>query len=196
MTEKTLSVEIERFLKLKGDNETAFNTIVASGKNSSLPHHHPKEDSLGKKFFLIDLGSRHYGYCADLTKMFFWSKIPRQLRRIYDTLLSAQEASIKKIREGVPTSEIDKAARIIIEKKGWKKNFTHGLGHGVGLSVHEIPIIAPANKEILREGMVITIEPAVYFTNNFGIRIEDMVLVKKDKGEVLSGNLNRQPESI
>jgi len=196
MTEKTLSIEIERFLRLRGDNEIAFSTIVASEKNSALPHHFPKKEKLGKSFFLIDLGSRYYGYCADLTKIFFWSKIPLHLRNIYDVILEAQEASIKKIREGVTAEEIDTAARIVIEKKGWGKNFSHSLGHGVGLSVHELPLLAPGNKEILKEGMVVTIEPAVYFSNKFGIRIEDMVLVKKNKGEILSGNLNRQPESI
>ena len=191
MSEKDLSIEIERFLRLKGDNEIAFPSIVASGKNTAFPHHKPGNKKLTDKFSLIDLGSKYYGYCADLTRMFFWGKIPPLLREIHDTVRKAQNLSIKKIKDGVKASEVDKAARKFIDKKGWGKYFGHGVGHGVGLSVHEPPILGPNCDHILKEGMIITIEPAIYLENKFGVRLEEMVLVKSKKGEVLSGNFYR-----
>jgi len=196
MSEKDLSIEIEKFLRLKGDNLIAFPAIVASGKNTVFPHHQSGDKKLSNEFFLIDLGSKYYGYCADLTRVFFGSKMPLLLRKIYDTVRKAQQESIKKIRDGAKASEIDKIAREIVDKKGWSKYFGHGLGHGVGLCVHEPPMLGPNCNEILKEGMVITVEPAIYFENKFGIRLEEMVLVKQRKGEVLSGNFHRQVKTI
>ncbi len=191
MSEKDLSIEIERFLSLKGDREIAFPSIVASGKNTVFPHHQSSDKKLSNEILLIDLGSKYYGYCADLTRVFFWSKIPLLLRKIYDTVRKAGDESIKKIRDGVKASQVDAVARKIIDKKGWGKYFGHGLGHGVGLCVHEPPMIGPNCDQVLKEGMVVTIEPAIYFKNKFGVRLEEMVLVKKSKGEVLSGNFHR-----
>ena len=191
MSEKDLTIEVERFLRLKGDNQLAFSTIVASGQNTVFPHHVSGNHKLNKGFFLIDLGSKYYGYCADLTRVFFDGKIPFLFKRIYDTVRKAQSESIKKIREGVTAQKIDKIARTIIEKRGWGKYFGHGLGHGIGLCVHEPPLLRPNNDTVLKEGMVITIEPAVYFKDQFGVRVEDMVLVKKQGCEILSGNINR-----
>jgi Xaa-Pro aminopeptidase len=191
MSEKDLSIEIEKFLRLKGDNEIAFNTIVATGKNTAFPHHLPSDIKLQKNFFLIDLGAKCYGYCSDLTRLFFWDKMPLLFRKIYDIIRIAQELSIKKIRDGIPAAIVDKIARQYIEKKGWGKYFGHGLGHGIGYCVHEPPNLSPNSKEILKEGMVITIEPAIYLNKKFGVRIEDMVLVKSTKGELLSGGIDR-----
>jgi len=185
ISEKNLSIEIERFLRLKGDRDIAFPNIVASGKNTAFPHHLPGDKKISNEILLIDLGSKYYGYCADLTRVFFWGKMPILLRRVYDTIRKAQQESVKKIRDGIRVSEIDKVAREIIDKKGWGKYFGHGLGHGVGLCVHELPMIGPNCNQILKEGMIITIEPGIYLTNKFGIRLEEMVLVKKDKGEIL-----------
>ena len=191
MTEKDLSIELERFLRTKGDNSVAFPPIVASGRNSSRPHHISANTKLNKNLFLIDLGSRHYGYCADLTRVFFWGKIPTLLKRIYSIVQKAQEISIKKIKPGVKAGDIDKAARDFIDKKGFGKYFGHGLGHGVGLEVHEPPYLAPNNEQILKQGMVVTIEPAIYLKGKFGVRIEDMVLVKQKKGEIIHGHVHR-----
>ena len=191
MSETTLSIEIERFLRLKGDNQVAFPSIVASGKNTAFPHHSPTDETIGKRIFLIDLGSKYYGYCADLTRVFFNGKISTLFKKIYDTVRIAQAESIKKIKDGAKAGNIDKAARGVIEEKGWGKYFGHGVGHGIGLCVHELPVLKPGSQTILKEGMVVTIEPAVYFKDKFGIRIEDMVLVKRKRGEVLSGDINR-----
>jgi len=191
MGEKDLSIEIEKFLRLKGDDEIAFKPIVAAGQNTIFPHHMPTNTKIGKKNCLIDLGSKYCGYCADLTRVFFWSKMPSLFKRIYDTVLKACDLSIKNIRDGAKAGDIDKAARELIDKKGWGKFFGHGLGHGIGLSVHEPPFINPKSTDILKEGMIITIEPAIYFRDKFGIRIEDMVLVKSKKGEIISGDFDQ-----
>jgi len=192
MTEKELSIEIEKFLRLRGDNSIAFPVIAAYGANSAIPHHMPQKDKiLTENFFLIDLGAKYYEYCADLTRVFTWGKITPFFKGIYDIVRKAQDLSIKKIKDGVKVKEVDAAARSFIEKKGYGKFFGHGTGHGIGLEVHEIPYISQRSEDILKEGMVVTIEPAIYIKGKFGIRIEDMVLVGKHKGEVLSGNFCR-----
>jgi len=191
MTEKQMHIEIERYLKLKGDAQIAFSPIVAAGKNSALPHYLCGKDKLNKGLFLVDLGSKYQGYCADLTRVFFWGKMPNLTRKIYDIVRKAQELSIKKIRDGVKANEVDKAARGYIAKKGYAKYFIHGTGHGLGLEVHEPPYLNSKNETKLKEGMVLTVEPGIYLPGKFGIRIEDMVLVKKGNAEVLSGNTNR-----
>ncbi len=186
MTEKDLALELERFLKIKGDSEIPFPPIIAFGRNTSFPHHLPEETPLiHNKFILIDLGARSYGYAADLTRVFFLGKMPIRLRRIIDIVKKAQELAIKKIKDGVKAKDVDAAARDYIAKKGYGKNFLHGLGHGVGLCVHEKPYLNPVNNSTLKEGMVVTIEPAIYLHNRIGVRIEDMVLVRKNRGEVL-----------
>ncbi|MFA5272482.1 MAG: Xaa-Pro peptidase family protein [Candidatus Omnitrophota bacterium] len=192
MTEKDLSIEIERFLCIKGANSVSFPTIVAYGKNSALPHHKPQVIQNTKDgFSLIDLGAKYCEYCADLTRVFTWGKIPILFKKVYDIVRQAQDLSIKRIKDGIRASDVDKTAREFIEQKGYGKYFGHGLGHGVGLNVHENPYLNPQSSEILKEGMVVTIEPAIYLRGKFGIRIEDMVLVKKNKGEILSGNVHR-----
>lgn len=191
MSEREFCIEIEKFLYSKNIRELAFPTIVASGKNTAFPHHEPGDKKLSNEIILIDLGSKHCGYCADLTRVFFWGKMPTLLRKIYDTVRKAQELGIRKIRDGVKASEVDRAARTVIDKKGWGRHFGHGLGHGVGLAVHEPPTIGPDSNQTLKEGMVVTIEPAIYLNGKFGIRLEEMILVKKEKGEVLSGNFYR-----
>ncbi|MDD4955858.1 MAG: Xaa-Pro peptidase family protein [Candidatus Omnitrophica bacterium] len=191
-TEKQLNIEIERFLRIKGGGTVAFPAIVAYGANSALPHHVPKEGrKLYENYYLIDLGAKYYEYCADLTRVFTWGKITPFFRRIYDIVKKAQDLSIKKIKDGVKVKDVDNAARSFIEKKGYGQFFGHGLGHGVGLEVHELPYVSSRSEEVLKEGMVITVEPAIYLKGKFGIRIEDMVLVGKNKGEVLSGNFCR-----
>ncbi|MCF7887572.1 MAG: Xaa-Pro peptidase family protein [Candidatus Omnitrophica bacterium] len=185
MTEKDLAIEAERFLKIKSDNKIAFPIIVASGKNTLFAHHRPKETSINN-FFLIDLGAMHCGYCADLTRIFFWGKMPSLFQKIHNTIKKAHNTAISKIKEGRKASEIDKVARDIIEKNGFGKYFIHGLGHGVGLEVHEPPYLRPNQDDILTEGMIVTIEPGIYYKNYFGIRLENMVVVKSNSCEVIS----------
>lgn len=188
MSEKDLSIEIEKFLKIKGDNSIAFSPIVAYDKNTAYPHYLPKDATGAKKSILIDLGAKYLNYCADLTRIFLKDKINNFYKKIFKIVKDAQEYAILKIRDGIRANEVDKAARNFIEKKGYGKYFGHGLGHGVGLQVHELPYLNPYNKEPLKEGMVLTIEPAIYLAGRFGIRLEDIVLVKSKNAEILSGN--------
>jgi Xaa-Pro aminopeptidase len=123
--------------------------------------------------------------------VFFESKMPLLFKRIYETLKKAQDLALKKVKDGTEAGEVDKAAREFIEKKGWGKYFGHGLGHGIGLSVHEPPFLRPQDSQILKQGMVLTLEPAIYLESKFGLRIEDMVLVTQGKGEILSGDIHR-----
>ncbi|MCK5288701.1 MAG: M24 family metallopeptidase, partial [Candidatus Omnitrophica bacterium] len=145
MTEKDLSIEIEKFLRIKGDNDIAFNSIVASGKNTIFPHHYPTNDQIGKSHCLIDIGSKYKGYCADLTRLIFYSKMSTLLKKVYNIIKKAQDLSIQKIKDGITAGEIDKIARDYITKQGFGKYFIHGLGHGIGLSVHEAPYLQPNN---------------------------------------------------
>ena len=185
-SEKFLAQEVEKFLKIKGDLKLAFPPIVAFGKNSSFPHHLPTQEKLRKnKLILIDIGARYRGYCADLTRVFFWDKMPPQLKKIYGLIKKAQEESIKSIKPGKRAKDIDKIAREIISKKGWGKFFGHGLGHGIGLDVHEKPFLSPKSEDILEENMVVTIEPAVYIPHKFAIRIESMIRVTDSGAEII-----------
>lgn len=189
-SEKLLALEVEKFLKLKGDIDIAFPPIVAFGINTSRPHHIPSEHKLRNcEAILVDFGAKIQGYCADLTRVYFLSKMPFYLKRIYDIVRKTQEISIKKIRAGVKAKEVDKVAREFIHKKHFGKYFCHGLGHGVGLEVHEKPFLNPHNEDVLKENMVVTIEPAIYLPNKYGVRLESMVLVKTKKAEVLDGHL-------
>ncbi|MBN2483315.1 MAG: aminopeptidase P family protein [Candidatus Omnitrophica bacterium] len=189
-SEKTLALEIERFMKLKGDTRTAFDPIVASGAHAAYPHAQSGPDKVfSRKLVLIDLGARCCGYCADLTRVFFLGKMPNyHIKKIYNIVKAAQEKAISKIRAGVRACDIDSAARNYIEKKGLGKSFGHGLGHGVGLCVHELPYLSPHARGVLRENMVVTVEPAVYLPGKLGIRLESMVLVKNKGAEVIDGN--------
>jgi len=191
MSERDIFIEVERFLKVRGDNEVAFSPIVAIDKNAAIPHHSASSHRVNKNgMLLIDLGAKYQAYCADLTRVFFLGKMHVHLKKIHDVVLKAHDLAIKSIKDGVRACDVDKVARSFIEKKGFGKFFGHGLGHGVGLCVHEGPYISPKNEQILKSGMVITIEPAIYLPNKFGVRLEDMVIVGSKKGEVISGNIN------
>jgi len=174
--------ELERFIRYRGAANSAFEIIVAGGANSAFAHHIPGARKLrDRQNVLIDIGVDVCGYKSDLTRVFFLGKINSLTRRIFDIVRVAQDRAIARIRPGVVASYVDSASREFITKKGYGKYFGHNLGHGVGLEVHEAPHISPRSQEILRPGMVFTVEPAIYLPGKFGIRIEDMVLVT-DKG--------------
>ncbi|MCM8779915.1 MAG: Xaa-Pro peptidase family protein [Candidatus Omnitrophica bacterium] len=192
LREIDLAFEIERFIRIDCGAKLSFDIIVASGPNSSYPHHiSSKRKLLKNDIVLIDLGADLEGYKSDLTRVFFLGRIPFYARRIYDIVLAAQNAAIKEIKAGILIKDIDKKARQFITQKGYGRYFGHALGHGIGLEVHEEPHIWGKSSEKLETGMVFTIEPAIYLPNKFGIRIEDMVLVTEKGSEVLSGNLNK-----
>lgn len=187
MKETELAAEIERYIRLEGAQGASFDIIVASGPNSSFPHAKKTE----RKFctnepVLIDMGVDFKGYKSDLTRVFFLGTMSPQFKKIHSIVKTAQERAIRLIQPGIPIGVIDKAARQYIKKQGFGDCFWHSLGHGVGLEVHEQPRIAPRNKALLKEGMIFTVEPAIYLDNKFGVRIEDIVRVTAKGSEVLS----------
>ncbi|MEW5757909.1 MAG: Xaa-Pro peptidase family protein [Candidatus Omnitrophota bacterium] len=192
ITEIELAAEIEKMIRNISTRPPAFEPIIASGLQSSLPHAISTKNKINKTSpILVDIGLDLSGYKSDLTRVFFLSKISRKISKIYDIVKFAQEKAIENIKPGVSCNYIDRIARNIIENKGFGKFFGHSLGHGIGLEVHENPSINPINTQPLEEGMVITIEPAIYLPGEFGIRLEDMVLVTKTNYEVLSGSLSK-----
>jgi Xaa-Pro aminopeptidase len=191
ITEKVLAAELVKFIKIFGDSKIAFDPVVAFGRNSACAHHVPGNiKRLNKKVVLLDLGAKYQGYCADLTRVFFSDKMPSHLREIHEIVAQAAKLAIKKIKPGIKACAVDRVARDYIKNKGFGRYFGHGLGHGVGLCVHERPYLNPYNQDKIKPGQVITIEPAIYITGKYGIRLEEMVLVGDKKAEVLSGDIN------
>jgi Xaa-Pro aminopeptidase len=193
LTELTVAGELERFIRDRGATKSAFDIIVASGCNSSCSHHITSKRKIkSNEPVLIDIGVEYQGYKSDLTRVFFLGKINSLGKNIYNIVIEAQNKAFERIQPGIKASEIDAAARQYIAKKGYGPNFGHSLGHGVGLEVHEDPHISAKNDNIIAESMVFTVEPAIYLAGKFGIRIEDMVLVTKEKCEVLSGFIDKR----
>jgi Xaa-Pro aminopeptidase len=191
-TELEVAGELERYIRLHGGQAASFDIIVASGPNSSYPHHITSSRKLRKgEPVLIDMGVECRGYKSDLTRVFFLGKINLLARRVYDIVLSAQKEALKAIKPGVLAKEVDSASRNLISQKGYASCFGHSLGHGVGREVHEGPRISGKEEKLLLPGMCFTVEPAIYLPGKLGIRIEDMVLVTKKGCEVLSGSLNK-----
>ena len=184
--------ELERFIRYQGARASAFEIIVASGSNSSQPHHLSGERKFkNNELLLIDLGVDYQGYKSDLTRVFFLGKINVLAGRVYDIVLKAQELAIKRVGPGAEMAEIDRVARDYIAKKGYANNFTHNLGHGLGLEVHEEPRISRNEASALKPGMIFTVEPGIYLPGKFGIRIEDMILVTTKGCEVISGAVHK-----
>ncbi len=165
----------------------AFDPIIASGPNSAFPHASISSRIIkNNDIILIDLGIRMNGYNSDLTRIFLSDKIAHPIRDVYQAVADAQEAAISQIKDGVAVAHVDLAARKSLRKKKLEKFFTHALGHGVGLEIHESPRLSVHSADVLRAGMVVTVEPGVYISGKFGIRIEDMVLVTETGCDILS----------
>jgi len=187
-----VAAELERFIRYRGASGSAFRIIVASGPNSSFPHHITSQRALKTgECVLIDAGIDYCGYKSDLTRVFFLGKIPLYFRKIYDIVLRAQEKAIKKIKPGISISSIDCVARQYIKEKGYGGFFGHSLGHGIGREIHEEPCISAKEKNTLKKGMVFTIEPGIYLPRKFGVRIEDMVVVTKSGARIISESLSK-----
>jgi Xaa-Pro aminopeptidase len=187
-----IAAELERFIRYNGAYSSSFDIIVASGPNSSFPHHITSSRKIeNNEPVLIDCGVDYLGYKSDLTRVFFSGKITSTIRSVYDIVLKAQDRAIKEIKATVNIDKIDRVARQYIARKKYGGFFGHNLGHGIGLEIHEAPNVSGNEKNKLKAGMVFTIEPAIYLPNRFGVRIEDMVLVTKEGAELLSGNLDK-----
>ncbi len=180
-TEIEIANKIHSLCKKYGADEVSFKPIVAFGKNSASPHHTPTNKKLKKgDVVLIDMGAKYQGYCSDMTRMIFTTQPTKKEAEIYNIVLKAQIEAIKTIRPGVKASHVARKARKIIEDAGYGDYYTHSLGHSVGLEVHDPGIsLSIKSKDILKEGMVITIEPGIYLSGKFGVRIEDMGVVTR-----------------
>lgn len=189
-SEKKVFQRLEDFVRERGVG-FSFSPIIASGPNSCYPHAKITDRKFRRnELVLVDIGIDVEGYKSDLTRIFFLGRIPQPVERAYTYVRGAQQEAIRKIRAGIAASEVDRAARHYLKRHKLDKFFGHALGHGVGLEIHESPRLSQTDPAILKEGMVVTVEPAVYIPRQFGIRIEDMVLVKQKNCEVLSGNID------
>jgi len=186
-TEKDLVDYAEAAMKRFGADNAAFDTIVAAGKKSAIPHARSDTSRLTKpSIILVDMGVSLNGYCSDLTRTFFYGRISRFYRETYGKVLKAQEIAISLIKPGVVVSEVDQKVRSFFKKHSCDSFFTHALGHGLGRDVHEIPSLSYANQIEFEQGMVLTVEPGLYYPGQGGVRIEDMVLVTRTGCECLS----------
>jgi Xaa-Pro aminopeptidase len=187
MTEAAVAARLESSARLHGADGMSFETIVASGPRSALPHGRATARPLPRRGFMtLDFGVILKGYCSDMTRTVFLGKPTRNERFAYDSVREAQRAAVAAVKPGVSCGEIDEAARSVLRKDGLAQYFTHSTGHGVGLEIHEAPRVAAAQQQILLPGMVITIEPGAYITGRFGVRIEDMVAVTQHGAHVLT----------
>lgn len=174
-----IALELEIFMRSNGSQGVAFPPIVASGPNSSLPHAVVTDRALMTgDFVIVDIGPRVGGYCADMTRTFVLGPVSDRQREMYDAVLAAQEAGLAAIRGGLRGLDIDAAARETLRNRGFDEQFGHGLGHGVGIEVHELPSVSPRGRESVLSGSVITVEPGVYVPGFGGVRIEDCVVVE------------------
>ena len=182
MTEIEVALELEFFMRREGAEGLAFDTIAVSGTNSSRPHGVPRPVCLERGFLTMDFGARVDGYCSDMTRTVVIGRADDEMKRLYHTVLSAQETALERIAEGASCVAIDKAARDLINGAGYEGCFGHSLGHGVGMLVHEQPSLSPkaSAESVLRRGHVVTVEPGIYLPGKYGCRIEDMVCIKSD----------------
>jgi Xaa-Pro aminopeptidase len=175
-------------LRSRGAQKASFDPIVAAGANSSLPHYRPGETLLRRdQVVLMDWGAVYDGYCSDLTRTFIIGQVSSRVKQAYRAVLDAQLAAIKFLRPGVTTRQADQVARDLINRAGFKENYGHGLGHGLGREIHELPSLRQhGDEEELRPGMIVTVEPGIYLPGEGGVRIEDDVLITHSGCEVLS----------
>lgn len=175
-------------LRSRGASGSSFPIIVAAGPNSSLPHYRPAETLIQRdQPLLIDWGALYKGYCSDLTRTLMIGRVQPKIKEIYKVVYEAQMASIKFLRPGVTTQQADRVARDVIDRAGYKDYFGHGLGHGIGREIHELPSLRKSGgEEELRPGMIVTVEPGIYLPGIGGVRIEDDVLITHSGCEVLS----------
>lgn len=188
ISEKEIALRLEYAIKSAGSDRLPFETIVASGYRAALPHAVSVKRLLRNNDpVIIDFGAEYKGYFADITRTSFIGRpINKRQREIYQTVLNAQAEAINLIKPDVKAMDVDAAARKVISKSGYSRYFGHGAGHGVGLMVHELPSISSKSEDILKEGMVFTVEPGIYIQGWGGVRIEDMVLVTKTGCRILT----------
>jgi len=186
-SEKQVAWEIERYIREHGGDGLSFDTIVAGGPWGAMPHAYPRDRKLEKgEGVVIDMGCDVGGYMSDLTRTVFLGKPDDQFKKIYDIVLTAQLTAEEMVEPGMTGEDCHMIAHNVIDAAGYGETFGHGLGHGIGLQVHEAPRVAKTSKDVLKDGMVFTIEPGIYITGWGGVRIEDMVVMDGGRARVMS----------
>ena len=192
-TELDLALAIEWAMRTNGAEAVSFETIVASGAHSALPHAEPRDVAIDVDgILLIDFGARYEGYCSDTTRTWLGPNAPDELEKVHDAVVRALEAACEAVRPGAKGVDVDAAARSSLDKDGYAEQFVHSTGHGVGLDIHEGPTLAPGSDGVLEAGMLVTIEPGVYLPGIGGVRVEDLLVVTDDGYENLT-SLPRGP---
>jgi len=187
MSEREVAWEIEKFMREQGSQAVPFDIIVASGRNSALPHARPSQRAIHSgEPVMIDIGARYEAYSSDLSRTICLGSPDANFNKVYDTVLGAQLAAMAAFQEGMNGGQVDHLARTVIEEAGYGKAFGHGLGHGIGLAPHELPCLNPSSADQLADGMVFTIEPGIYLAGWGGVRIEDTMVMEGGKIRVLS----------
>ena len=194
ITERELAAKFEYEFKARGASGASFDTIALFGARGSLPHGQPGDKRLERgDIVLLDFGCKFNGYCSDLTRTFAFGTIPGAwFEEIYHLTLTAQRRALEALGPGKPCREVDAVARDIITQGGHGKHFGHGLGHGVGIEIHESPRLNPESAAVLAPGMVVTVEPGIYLPGQGGVRIEDLVVITADGYE----NLSKAPKEL
>ncbi|WP_373323064.1 M24 family metallopeptidase [Desulforamulus aquiferis] len=193
VSESALALELEFFMRRQGASSLAFDTIMASGPRSALPHGVASDRVLQEGDFLtMDFGCVYKGYNSDMTRTLVLGRPNQKQQEIYHIVLEAQLAGLAAVRPGVIAREVDRAARSVIEKRGYGQYFGHSTGHGVGLAIHERPRLASNDETVLEAGMVVTIEPGIYLPDWGGVRIEDSVLVTEEGCEILTSSPKKE----
>lgn len=181
VTENEVALEIEMFVRRGGAASTSFETIVASGERSALPHGKASDRRLASdEFVKLDFGAYYKQYCSDITRTVVLGKPTDKHREIYNIVLEAQMTALERIRPGMTGKEADAIARDVIKRHGYGDNFGHGLGHGLGLEIHEAPRLSIQGDTVLQPGMVVTVEPGIYLPGFGGVRIEDDIVITAD----------------
>ena len=193
VTEKEIGLCLDYYMLRNGAEGLSFDTIALTGANTSLPHGVPGESVVKDgDFVLMDYGATYDGYHSDMTRTVCVGKPTEKMEQVYNTVLEAQLKSLEFIKAGVSGSDADKVARDIITNAGYGKMFGHSLGHGVGMEIHETPNASPSSKHIFEENMIVTVEPGIYIPDEFGVRIEDFVIVTADGCE----NMTKAKKSL
>ena len=187
--EKAIAAELEYHMRKKGADGLAFETIIASGTNGSMPHAVPSDKEIQTgEFVTMDFGAKLEGYCSDMTRTVAVGEVGEEQHRIYDTVLKAHLTSMAAAKAGVYGDELDKIARDIIYGAGYEGCFGHSLGHSLGLDIHEKPMCSFARHDLLPAGTIMTIEPGIYVEGKYGVRIENMILITEHGYVNLTGS--------
>lgn len=197
ITEKEFAAELEYRMRKKGSEKSPFDIIVASGWRAALPHGAASDKSIAAgEMIVIDFGATYGGYAADITRTFFLGTPDEKFKKIYNTVLTAQEAAIEYAKTGKTGKEIDQVAREIIENAGFGENFGHGLGHGLGLAVHDAPTLNKKNEKPIPDNAVVTVEPGIYIENWGGVRIEDDIIISESGAKIITDELPKKLSDV